>query len=151
MGAAYTYSEGGRSLDPAVPLVTRERLLAVCKEVDEDTPEEETASFIMTAHTLLVTALDGYGLPDALMGEIGLYLAAHFAVVSYPAVSREQLAVMSRSFFGRLGLGLDNTRYGQGAMSLDPTGVLRAMSEGKTKPRPGVWNLGNGFAPRRAR
>ena len=144
MAGPYSYSEDRRALDVNAPLVTRDQLLAICKEIDEDTPEKETDSFIETAHVMLVDALDGYGVSGVLLGQIALYLTAHFAVLSYPAVSREQFSIMSESVFGKLGLGLENTRYGQSALALDPTGVLADLSKGKPRQRVGFWSLGNG-------
>ena len=149
MPPSFTYSKDNLRLDINVPLVTRAQLLEICKEIDEDTPEEETSSFILTAHTLLVSLLDGYGLPDGLMARIALYLSAHYAVTTYPAVSREQVGPLSSSYFGKLGLGLQNTRFGQTAMSLDPTGVLTDLSNGKVRRKAGLYNLGNGFEDRR--
>ena len=150
MAPPFTYSKDKLSLDVNTPLVTRAQLLTICKEIDEDAPEEETTSFITTAHDFLVGVLDGYGIPDTLMSQIALYLSAHFAVLSYPSVSREQLGPMSQSFFGKLGLGLENTKYGQSALSLDPTGVLKDLSDGKRRQIVGLWSLGTGFKdPRR--
>jgi len=149
MAPSYTFSEDRRRLDPEAPLVTRAQLLLVCKEIDEETPEEETASFIMTAHTLLVNALDGYGVADGLMGQVALYLSAHFAVLSYPAVSREQLVSLGQSYVSKIGLGLENTRYGLTAVALDPTGALKDLSDGKARVQVRVWCLGNGHRDRR--
>ena len=151
MPPPFTFDKDNLKLDVNTPLITRVQLLEICKEIDEDTPEEETTSFITTAHVFLVAVLDGYGIPDTLMERIALYLSAHFAVLSYPSVSREQLGPMAQSFFGKLGLGLENTKYGQSALSLDPTGVLKDMSGGKVRQRVGLWNLGNGFEDRRKR
>ena len=149
MPPTFTFSKDKLTLDVNTPLVTREQLLEICKEIDEDTPEEETTSFITTAHVLLVGVLDGHGIPETLMQRIALYLSAHFAVLSYPAVSREQLGPLSQSFFGKLGLGLQNSSYGQSAIALDPTGVLKDMSDGKTRQRVELWSIGNGFRDRR--
>lgn len=138
---AYTYNESAKTLDASTPLVTRDGLLLICKEIDEDTPEAETTSFISTAHTLICELLDGYGVSTSLLTEIEKYLAAHFATLSYNTVQREGLGPLSRSYAVKLDKGLDYTRYGQQAVSLDPTGVLKNVG----KLEPSIRSIGNGI------
>lgn len=140
----YEYSDLNKVLDLESPLVTRTSLLLVCKEIDEDTPETETISFINSAHVLVCNTLDGYGISTTLITEIERYLAAHFAVLAYPSVQREQIGPMSNSFFGKLGTGLENTRYGQSAIAMDPTGILKEFSDGKRRIRVRMTSLGSG-------
>ena len=141
----YEYSDLNKVLDLETPLVTRTSLLLVCKEVDEDTPETETISFINSAHVLVCNTLDGYGISTTLIAEIERYLAAHFAALAYPSVQREQIGPMSNSFFGKLGTGLENTRYGQSAIAMDPTGILKEFSDGKRRIRMRMTSLGSGI------
>lgn len=141
----YEYSDLNKVLDLETPLVTRTSLLLVCKEIDEDTPETETISFINSAHVLVCNTLDGYGISTTLITEIERYLAAHFAVLAYPSVQREQIGPMSNSFFGKLGTGLENTRYGQTAIAMDPTGILKEFSDGKRRIRMRMTSLGSGI------
>lgn len=141
----YEYSDLNKVLDLESPLVTRTSLLLVCKEIDEDTPETETISFINSAHVLVCNTLDGYGISTTLITEIERYLAAHFAVLAYPSVQREQIGPMSNSFFGKLGTGLENTRYGQSAIAMDPTGILKEFSDGKRRIRVRMTSLGSGI------
>lgn len=141
----YEYSDLNKVLDLESPLVTRTSLLLVCKEIDEDTPETETISFINSAHVLVCNTLDGYGISTTLITEIERYLAAHFAVLAYPSVQREQIGPMSNSFFGKLGTGLENTRYGQSAIAMDPTGILKEFSDGKRRIRMRMTSLGSGI------
>ena len=117
----YQYSEAARTLDETVPLVTQAELLLICKEIDEDTPTAETTQFILTAHVLLYSKLDGYGLSAELLKQIEKYLAAHFAACTYPATSRETLGPLSKGYVTKVDLDLRNTRYGQMAIALDPT------------------------------
>lgn len=138
---AYTYDSSALTLDIETPLVTRDDLLLVCKEIDSDTPEEETTSFIESAHTMVVARLDGYSIPDYLLTKIELYLSAHFAVLSYPAVQREGIGPLTTSYVSKVDLGLNNTRYGQIAASMDPTGNLGSVQ--KTTPR--MRSIGNGI------
>lgn len=141
----YEYSDLNKVLDLETPLVTRTSLLLVCKEIDEDTPETETISFINSAHVLVCNTLDGYGISTTLITEIERYLAAHFAVLAYPSVQREQIGPMNNSFFGKLGTGLENTRYGQSAIAMDPTGILKEFSDGKRRIRMRMTSLGSGI------
>ncbi len=141
----YEYSDLNKVLDLETPLVTRTSLLLVCKEIDEDTPETETISFINSALVLVCNTLDGYGISTTLITEIERYLAAHFAVLAYPSVQREQIGPMSNSFFGKLGTGLENTRYGQSAIAMDPTGILKEFSDGKRRIRMRMTSLGSGI------
>ena len=141
----YEYSDLNKVLDLETPLVTRTSLLLVCKEIDEDTPETETVSFINSAHILVCNTLDGYGISTTLITEIERYLAAHFAVLAYPSVQREQIGPMSNSFFGKLGTGLENTRYGQSAIAMYPTCILKEFSDGKPSIRVRMTSLGSGI------
>jgi hypothetical protein len=141
----YEFSESKKVLNIEEPLVTRESLLFVCKEIDEDTAEDETTSYINTAHVTVCSLLDGYGIPLLLLTEIEKYLAAHFAVLAYPSIQREAMGPMSASYFGKLGLGFQNTRYGQSAIALDPTGVLKDLSDGKRPVIARLTSLGSGI------
>ena len=144
----YTYSSAAAVLDIETPLVTRADLLLVCKEIDETTPEDETTAFIADAHTLVATLIDGYGIPTALLTLIEKNLAAHFAAQAYPTIQREGLGPMSRSFAVKAGAkGLEVTRYGQTAVSLDPTGTLARYSEGKGQRTPIMRSVGSGILP----
>ncbi len=125
----YGYSEDKRVLDKSTPLVTREDLLIICSELDEETPEEHTDMFIKAAHTMIVERLDGFGIATDFLAIIEQYLAAHFAVLTNPATSREAVGPLSVSYFGKIGLGLSQTRYGQTALSMDPTGRLEPKNK----------------------
>lgn len=121
----YTFSESKRKMDLSEPLVSIEELLKICKELeDNDAPKDEIETHIMSAHIYLYHALDGRGIADELMKLIETYIAAHFAVLSYPAIESEALASLRTKYFGKVDLGLNATRYGQMAMQLDPTGLL---------------------------
>lgn len=142
----YAYDELSKVLDPEVPLVTREVLLMTCKEIDEDTPESETAMFIADAHIVVCANLDGWGIPLSLLSLIEKQLSAHFAVLAYPSTSREALGPMSRSYLLKAGDGYASTRYGQSAVSLDPTGVLKKLSDGTGIRAPAMHSLGSGLS-----
>ena len=142
---SYAYDVTKKVLDEQVPLVTRTQVLVICKEIDEDTPEDETELFIGTAHTLMCSLLDGYGIPASLTQKIELYLAAHFANLSYPTKSREGMGPMSRSFALKVETGLEATRYGQTAIALDSTGELKKFSDGKGTKQIVMRSIGSGI------
>lgn len=121
---SWTYNAASKTMDEDTPLATREALLLICKEIDADTPEAETTAFIESAHVLLCAVLDGYGVPTSLMTQIEKYLAAHYAAIAYPVTQREGLGPLSRSYATKIDLRLNNTKYGQQAIALDPTGIL---------------------------
>lgn len=121
---SWTYDAASKTMDEDTPLATREALLLICKEIDADTPEAETTAFIESAHVLLCSVLDGYGVPTSLMTQIEKYLAAHYAAIAYPVTQREGLGPLSRSYATKIDLHLNNTKYGQQAIALDPTGIL---------------------------
>jgi len=141
---AYTYLEANKVLDTTVPLVTEAQLLLVCGDEIDDLLPAESASFINTAHIMLCVMLDGYSLPNLLLIEIEKYLSAHYATLAYPAIQREGLAGMSTSFATKIGYGLQNSRYGQTAISLDPTGRLQELSDGKKSLNAMITNIGAG-------
>lgn len=140
----YTFSETKRVLDLETPLITRDQLLLICGDEIEDMTEDQSTSFITTAHVMLVSVLDGYGIPVILMTEIEKYLGGHFATLAFPSIQRDRLGPMSSTVFGKLGLGLQNTRYGQTAISLDPTGILKELSDGVKRPQVRLTSIGSG-------
>ena len=137
----YTFSEAARTLDYDVPLATLDALLAVCKEIDSSTPTDETDSFISSAHVALVTRLDGYGLPEELLTKIEVYLAAHFATLTYREVVRQTMTPFSETFSSKVDLGFNSTRYGQMAVSMDPTGKLAVADKRPVK----MYSIGSGI------
>lgn len=139
---AYEYNEQNKVLDLDAPLITKEQVLLIAGDEIEDMSDDEAVSFINTAHVLICSVLDGYGVPTVLLVEIEKYLAGHFGTLAFPSIQRERFAVMSSSIGMKLGLGLQNTRYGQSAISLDPTGKLKELSDGKQSVKVGVTNIG---------
>lgn len=58
------------------------------------------------------------------------WLAAHFYKQSDQAVTSESTEGASASYQGQTGMGLEGTKYGQTALSLDFTGCLAAVAKG---------------------
>lgn len=127
---AYVYEQVAEVLDENTPLVSRDQLLAICKEIDDTTETAETDLFIKSGHSVVKTLLDGYGIPTSLLTTIELYLCAHFAALTYPTVSREGLGPLSKSYSVTAGYDFQATRYGCAALALDPTGVLADKKTG---------------------
>jgi hypothetical protein len=90
----------------------------------------DVATFITTAHTMVDYWLARAGLPEDLLKQEELYLAAHFTAVSDPraqAISDSDTSV--RLQLGKDGSGLCSTQYGSMAVALDPTGTLAGLGQ----------------------
>ncbi len=86
----------------------------------------DVGPFISTAGLLIDEALVGQGMSDARLKTIELWLSAHFV-----AVAEERGALMGSDkgdsaevYKIIVGTGLNMTRFGQQAISLDTSGVL---------------------------
>lgn len=91
--------------------------------ITDFTPYIEAADAVIDSHLL------DKGLSDALLKIICRWLSAHFCCINDPRTTSESAGV-SESYEGRVDLGLNLSRYGQQAMTLDPTGTL-AMVNGR--------------------
>ena len=98
------------------PLITEEELREICIELEEDVSGE---SFIRNAHIIIYDTYSGSStLSPERLRLVELYLAAHFVVVTFPATAFEGAGKVQESVQYKLGLGLQNTRYGQQAAIL---------------------------------
>ena len=97
-----------------------------------ETGQKDLTSFIETANLLVDENLVGKGMSDALLKQVELYLAAHFAAINIErgGLMKSKLGdsedTYSRADFKGSGLGL--TRYGQQAIAMDNSGILGTMS-----------------------
>jgi len=99
-------------------------------------PFIETASSLVddvAAHALAPAA--------ARLELIERYLSAHFYTLRDPRAVSEKADVVAQTVQSKVDLGFNTSHYGQMAMSLDPTGVLKNASKGKRAG--GVTWLGN--------
>jgi len=135
----YDYDESTKVLDENTPLTTIAEVLAICKEVDEETPTTEMDMFIATGHILVWENLDGYGIPTSRLTMIERYLSAHFAAITYTPSSFEAAGKVQVSYSTKVALGFDLTRYGQMAVRLDPTRSLKNLDEGKIRRASITW------------
>lgn len=92
--------------------------------------------FIMTANALVdyVVTQDTDGiLTTAMKAEIEKYLAAHFYEHLDPQYAQKKTGDASATFQGEWGKGLDGSSWGQTAQTLDLTGTLTAIKNGRKR------------------
>ncbi len=105
-------------MDSTTPLITDANLREICTEL-EDYEDVSTDIFISSAHTIVYEELLNAGYSADRLALIELYLAAHFAALTYPVVASEGIGgKANESFQYKVGLGLNFTKYGQQALQL---------------------------------
>jgi hypothetical protein len=107
----------------------------VKKIIETDMGDTDIQSYIDSATAFLDATPIASSLGSTLLEQIEKWITAHLM-----ASTREQMVKTgkggpsSATFYGYgEGKGLEHTPYGQQAVSLDPTGVLKRISEGKSK------------------
>lgn len=90
---------------------------------------------IITANTLVTEHLGTSTLSAAMLTQIELYLAAHYVALTEEggALTRDKMGDADTSLANIYDMGLQGTRYGQQALSLDSTGALSAATTTKLK------------------
>jgi hypothetical protein len=86
------------------------------------------------ADMMIDTYLLSYNLSSDLLAQISLNLSAHFAAMRYRLRGNDRAGPVAETFQGQTGKGLESSFYGQTAMQLDPTGVLRRRCSGLIPP-----------------
>jgi len=98
--------------------------------------------FIETG-SALVDWLDEKGAPDyhtdTMLELIERWLSAHFYAIRDPRRSLEAVRGIQEQFAIKVGLGLDQTPYGQQAIILDTSGALDRLNDGKTGKPAMFW------------
>lgn len=105
-------------MDKDTPLALEEELRKICLEIedDEDAPVD---IFIRSAHIMVYEYLADAEFSIDRLTLIELYLAAHFATITYPITSSEGIGgKVHEAYQYKVGLGLEYTKYGQQALSL---------------------------------
>lgn len=74
-------------------------------------------------------------LTDERLELVETWLAAHFYCMRDPRTTSERAGPVAAQYESMVGLNLAVSRYGQQAMVLDRSGILRALSSGKRQPR----------------
>lgn len=95
----------------------------------------DTTPFIRTANLLVSEQLVGKGLSDARLREIELWLSAHYAAVSLEkgGLRTKVIGDARETYALQTGAGLGMTRYGQQAVAMDTTGLLRTLDKAKAR------------------
>jgi hypothetical protein len=86
-------------------------------------------AFINTAHRMVQNRLSGKGLSEETLGEIEVWLAAHFLSARDQRKKQVKADDVAVTYQGETGMGLQSTVYGQQAMILDPTNTLASTSQ----------------------
>ena len=107
-------------------------------EVKEIIETELTAlqivPFITAANLIVTDQLTGEH-SAALLVEIERWLAAHFVAIRDPRAKAEKTDDASATYYGKDGLGLNHTPYGQQVKILDTTGILASLGKRKAEFR----------------
>jgi len=90
--------------------------------------------FINMAHLMVEEVLASAGLSEEILTEIERLLSAHFACIKYPRASSEGAGKVSVGYSGSTGMKLSYTVYGQQAMVMDSSGLLKAK-DSATSPQ----------------
>lgn len=92
------------------------------------TPFINAANLVVTRVATCATAKDVTLSSDELE-MIERWLAAHMYVQSDQTFASKSTSGASASHHGQTGMGLENSKYGQTAMMLDPSGCLAAIDK----------------------
>lgn len=100
--------------------------------IDTDFPDHRIEVFIQGASKLIDNKLVGQGLDDATLQEIERWLAAHYIAVTSDRQAIQEIAgPVEQRFSDIFGQFLLATTWGQTAISLDPTGILQDIADGR--------------------
>lgn len=112
--------------------VTEDEVLALF----DPEPEIDMTGSIATANLLVTEELAGQGLSDSRLKQIELYLAAHFAslILEKGPVASVSLGDAKDAYHNVYKGGIASTRFGQQALTLDPTGILSNLSAKASNP-----------------
>ena len=101
--------------------------------IDTDLTDTRVQSFIDSA-SALIDATIADRLTDTLLTEIEKWLSAHLIATTNERQLRSGTAGPAKAdYFGKDGVGLDSSTYGQQVRMLDTTGKLYQLSSGKAK------------------
>jgi hypothetical protein len=102
------------------------------------TPFIDTASSVVD-DVALCAVNKGTPLSDAKLELIERWLSAHCYAMNDQPYAEKKTMQASAVFQGRTGMYLEATKYGQMAVSLDPTGCLSAIASGSRKKASIAW------------
>jgi len=110
---------------------TTSELVAGIIEVDESITLDP---FILAASALVDDIAERSGHDSDRLQLIETWLAAHFYTVRDPRPTSERASTIEVRYQSAVDLNLATSHYGQMAMTLDTSGLLRAISAGKRRP-----------------
>lgn len=87
-----------------------------------------TAANLLTTRVATCAANAGTTLSSEELEAIETWLAAHYYVQSDQTFASKSTADASATFHGQTGKGLEGSKYGMGALSLDPSGCLASLA-----------------------
>ena len=93
--------------------------------------------FIEAAVAITDDCFEGVTISNALLKQVQTWLAAHLIAMTEPGVRSERVLSAAVTYDGRTDMGLDGSRFGQMAKTLDSTGCLANLG----KRQVGLWNL----------
>lgn len=102
------------------------------------TPFVDTASAVVDDVVQCITNR-GLTLSEARRELLERWLAAHFYQQSDQAYASRSTLRASGQFQGQTGMFLENTKYGQTALTLDTSGCLSRIANGARKVARGYW------------
>jgi len=98
--------------------------------------------FILAASALVDDIASDSGHDAARLQLIETWLSAHFYTVRDPRTTQERAGTVAASFQSAVDLNLNTSHYGQMAMTLDTSGLLRSLSNKKGRRQANVTWLG---------
>lgn len=120
-----------------MPRTTPEAVVKICPLERED---DDINPFIEAANSLVTAVCLTSDYVDSTLELIERWLSAHFYCILRPQAKFKSAGKVQKSTDSKVDLGLDQTRYGQMAKSLDYAGNLAAL-DNKLKETKGVFDL----------
>jgi len=97
--------------------------------IDTQLGDTEVDVFITTANLIVTNNLTGKSLSVASLAEIEKWLSAHLIAITKTRQAQKKKVGDAEDTYGRVGLSLDSTSYGQTARILDSSGTLGSMGK----------------------
>lgn len=95
-------------------------------DIDSDIKGEELQAFVKDANLIVDDRLKGQNISDEQLEMIEKWLAAHLVALRDQRIASDSVGASEKVYEGDTNRGgLELTRYGQTAIALDPTGLLK--------------------------
>jgi len=116
-------------------MATRNTPAEVQEIVATNLDTERIQAYIDGASALVDSQIVGKGLNDTLLKEIERWLAAHLLVTtSQRQLEKASAGSAGATFFGKSGMGLNSSTFGQTVLHMDKTGTLRNLNDPSAQP-----------------